>query len=265
MKLYKLLGITVLLFIFTQCRHKDIEADGNTAIRSNLVIRLIEQLENGTRKLYLSGSTKTIYPCANYSIKTAFVTSKGGFKINYKEIIAPTICLTSFGAASSGIELGTLSNGNYDLQLNGPNWVNKGTLKVTTTEFELIFSDIKGIEIPTRILKRVPPNTYWGTIGYHKINSLAKVDSLVDKMKQNGAIFQKQAPGDYRYYQIDSNGNIMDPELSGYYFVRSIIFQLDGNEDRIRGLIRTDGIAEKDNLSISIYNDKGERIDNWSK
>lgn len=265
MKLYKLLPVISLCLILSSCRNKDVGLSESTSIRSKLIINLVEQLENGTRKLYLSANTTTIYPCGNYGIETHFALAENGFKISYKNIIAPTICLTSLGAAFSWIELGTLSDGNYDLQLNGPNWTNRGILKVTSNEFELIFKNLKGIEIPRSVLKRVPENTYWGTIGYHQASTLPKVDSLIAKMAQNGAIFQTQVPGDYRYYEIDTKGNIMDPELSGYYFVKSLIFQLKGNDAGIRNLIRTDGIMQKENMSINIYNDKGERIDNWSE
>ncbi|MFN7600658.1 MAG: hypothetical protein ACK5R0_04590, partial [Bacteroidota bacterium] len=146
------------------------------------------------------------------------------------------------------------------------NLKNTGVLRVNDNEIQLVFSQQNGIEIVRPTTRRVPQNTYWGTIGYHQSSSINLVNEFIQKLTDKRAKFNKQTPGHYFYYEIDQNGDIItNTENSGYYFVKAFIFQFDGDESELKDVIKIDGKAYKVDLSINVETFKGERVNNWTE
>jgi len=174
------------------------------------------------------------------------------------------ICLTALGPATTQLDLITVANGEYGIELNNANLKNIGTLKITETDISLLFGQKNGIDFVRPNTKRVPNKTYWGTIGYHVQSSSTLADEFIQKFADAGAIFSKQPPGHYFYYEINNSGDIVaDVENSGYYFMKRFIFQYDGDESKLKELVQREGKNYKEALSIRLETYKGDMFYNW--
>lgn len=260
----KLLIFSTLTFLLS-CKDNDSELTKNP-IDSKIFIETRELLDNDSRSLTFSCKTEKIYPCINFPILTDNGINENSFQITFTGIGETLICFTALGPASTVVDLKAVANGEYPIELNNANLKNKGILRVSDNEIQLIFEQQNGIEIVRPTTKRVPQKTYWGTIGYHQSSSATLVTEFLQKLTDKGAEFNKQTPGHYFYYEIDQNGDVItNTENSGYYFVKAFIFQFDGNESELKDVIKIDGKAYKTDLSINVETFKGERINNWSE
>lgn len=163
--------------------------------------------------------------------------------------------------------MSSLTNQQYELELNNASLKNKGVLKISDSEIVLDFKNQKGIEIITPVLKRVPDKTYWGTIGYARQSSESAVNQFIGKISNIGAEFNKQSPGYYFHYEIDGNGDIIfDAENSGYYHAKALIFQYEGDESTLKDLVHIDGKEYyADDIYISLWTYHGEHFYNWGE
>jgi hypothetical protein len=172
------------------------------------------------------------------------------------------ICFTAIGPASATVDLGTLSNGTYNLQLSDTSLNNVGTLIVTNEKFEI---NIGNSWFAQKTLNRIPQNTIWGIIGYHHQSTVPIVESFINSLIALDAVEQTYLSGHYSEFDIDNNGQIVQPgENSGYWYAKSFIFNYSGNSSAIENLVRQ--FAEdygEDYLAIRVYNDKGEFFYSW--
>lgn len=261
-KMIKFLAIGLFASLFS-CEKTDLGLE-NEPIDSKIIVEAREVIEEQGKSIRLVAKTEEIYPCVNYSISTKFQLNENSYNITYTGIGEVDICFTAIGPATSIVPLGSLSIGTYPIELNNGNLKNEGALIVTDSEIKLSFGQLKGIEIPVTEYKRVPAQTYWGTIGYHTESTEKLAKQFIQELAEQGAEFNEQLAGDYWYYKIDQKGAIMDAENHGYYFVKSIIFNYSGDESELRDLIRTGAGIDKEDLSISISAFTGEEINNWS-
>ena len=260
----KRLLILSILTLSLSCSDNDPELSKNP-IDSQILIETRELLDRESRSLTFYCKTEKIYPCINFPILTEKEVNENSFEVTFTGIGETMICFTAPGPASTTVDLQTVQNGDYQIELNNANLKNKGTLRLSETEIELVFGQLNGIEIIRPTTKRVPQKTYWGTIGYHTSSSVTLVNEFLQKLRDKGAGFNKQTPGHYFYYEIDQNGDIItNTENSGYYFVKAFIFQFDGNESELKDHISIEGKTYKADLSINVETFRGERINNWS-
>jgi hypothetical protein len=252
------------LAVLLSCEDNNDAALRNNPIDSKIVIETVELLGIDSRSLTLRCETEKIYPCINFRILTEEKVSSSPFKITFTEVEEELLCLTAIGPATTVVDLSEIANGEYPIELNNGNLKNKGILKVSDTEIKLILNTQRGIKIVKSATRRVPHNTYWGTIGYHEADSKTLVDAFLQKFIDKGATFSKQVPGHYFYYEIDKNGTIVQA-TDGYYFGKTFIFQYDGDITELKDLIRIDGKNYSDHFLIRLETFKGEHVDNWSK
>lgn len=258
-KLLALCFVTVLM----SCEDNDLGLKSNP-IDSKIIIETREILQPNSRQLTLSCKTEKIYPCMNFPILTEQQSIDNSIKIDFTSIGESILCFTALGPARTVVDLNSLPNGEYTIELNNARLKNKGTLKLTDTDISLIFGIKNGIDFERTNTKRVPNKTYWGTIGYHVESSTTLVDEFIEKFTDLGAVFNKQSPGHYFYYEIDNAGDIVtNVENSGYYFMKNFIFQFDGDESKLKELIQVDGKNYTETLSIRLETCKGETFYNW--
>jgi hypothetical protein len=251
------------LILLISCEDPDLGLKSNP-IDSKIIIEPREVLEPNSRRLTLSCATERIYPCINFPIITEQQIVGNSIKIDFTSVEESMVCLTALGPARTVVDLNALPNGEYTLELNNAQLKNKGTLKLTDTDISLIFGIRNGIDFERINTKRVPQKTYWGTIGYHVQSSSTKADEFIQKFEDLGAVFNKQSPGHYFYYEIDNFGNmITHVENSGYHFIKGFIFQYDGDESKLKELVQVEGKNHKATLSIKLETYKGEVFYNW--
>lgn len=256
---------TILLFLailFTACEDK-VNLEGNP-INSNINIAIKEHIEADARTLYLYCSTEKTYSCANYPIITETEVGLNRFKIDFVEVWKTDFCFTAIGPATAYINLSVLGNGKYDIELNNGNIKNNGTLTISDTRIDLHIKKQKGIIVSGESLQRVPQNTYWGSIDYHSKETAAKVNEYLAKVEELGAVFNKQPPGDYSYYEIDNKGDIITPVSDVKdYFLKYFIFNYTGNEEDFKKKLAELGKTYFDEMYIRVETYKGEFIGNW--
>lgn len=257
------LFLFICLISFASCMQEKIDLQSNP-IDSNINVEFREMLGKDSRQLTLHCQTEKAYPCINYPIAITQNFENNKLSITFTKVLETDFCLTAIGPASVGINVPTLDNGTYEIELNNGNFANTGKFIVSDEKVELLFKNPKGINIVRKITHRVPTKTYWGTIGYHTEATAGKVNDFLQKASALGADFNKQTPGDYYYYEIDNKGDIVtETENSGYYFVKAFIFQFDGNEELFKKEIKDLAKTYFDDMYISINTYKGEYIYNW--
>lgn len=266
----KKLLVYVFAILLVAC-NKNLAIEENPAENSNLIdskIRILAKEYLNTKKLVLYCATEKVYPCINYQIQsnTSFNESNK-VSITFTDVPEMDVCATAIGPATTEIDLSTLSNGQYTLELNNAGVKNEGLLKISDTEIVLDFKNQKTIEIIKPTTKRVPAKTYWGTIGYASVSSENAVNQFIEKLKNIDVKLNKQQPGYYYYYQIDNDGAmVFDTKNSGYYYAKGLIFQYSGDESKLKNLIQVDGkLLHKDDVYISFWTYQGGYFYNWVK
>jgi hypothetical protein len=261
----RIIYLPLILCLSVACETNDGNID-NDPIDSSVLIEAREALDPTARQLTLYCATEKIYPCSNYTIRTETRREGKHIEISFKSVELGLICFTSLGPAVSLVDLGPTTPGTYSLTFRNGNIRSHGTLAVSDNEIELFFPQQNGIKIVRPLTNRVPDDTYWGTIGYATENSAALADQFIKSLKEEGAVFSKQVPGHYFYYEIDEKGELaVDVKNSGYYFVKGLIFQYGGSESDLRDLIRSKGQELSDRLSINIQSSSGAQINNWEE
>jgi hypothetical protein len=253
-----------IVAILISCENDDSGLESNP-IDSRIIIETREVLEPNSRRLAFFAKTEKFYHCVNFPLLTKQEIDENSFKVTFTSVGKSDICLTAGGPATTFLDFNTLSNGEYEIELNNANLKNKGTLKVTDTDITFLFGHKNGIDFVRENTKRVPTRTYWVTIGYHVQSSSTLVDEFIQKFKDAGAVFNKQSPGHYFYYEIDNSGDLLiNAENSGYYFIRGFIFQYNGDESVLKQLVQVDGKNYEETLTMSLETYKGESFYNWN-
>lgn len=254
--------VMVLLVITTIGCEKN---ETHKGIDSEINIRMVEVLDKSPRTLQMYFSTTKIYPCCNYPIDLSLKKSSNTFDISFKGVIETDMCLTALGPATATIDLGALSNGTYQLNFqNGSSW-HSGQLVVSSDSYKVNLGSNSNFSFTNSLLNKIPENTIWGYVGYHKQETSALVQSFLDELLNLGANEKLYLPGDYREFEIDENGKIVQPGAnSGYYFARSFVFQYSGDIAKVEQLVEQyarDYGTEY--MYIGVYTDKGGQILSW--
>ncbi|MFT3904309.1 MAG: hypothetical protein QM727_14135 [Niabella sp.] len=255
--------VPLALLSLISCNKDNVDLTSN-AIDTNIRVEFREQLSPTSRQPYLLCQTEKAYPCSNYGILTERTFDKNKLDITFVRVLQSDICLTSLGPATTSIDL-PLENGTYEIGLTNGKFANTGTLIISDDKVDILLKKTKGINIFRQTTRRVPPNTYWGTIGYHTESTSDKVNDFLQKVSALGAEFAKQTPGYYFFYEIGNDGNIVtNTEMSGYYFSKKFIFQFTGDEEVFKRRLKELSKTYFDDMYINIETYKGEQIYNWN-
>jgi hypothetical protein len=232
-------------------------------IDSTISLDLWEELSPNQRTLQLRAATERIYGCSNFSIMYRLSVSTQLIQVDFLGIDLPPICLTALGPATATMNLGSLSNGSYQLILTSNGSVTGSQLIVSDDFFKVINPD--GIQTKFRRteLLRVPPRTIWGLIGYRNIAMHPLVQSFLDSVQNLGAQRQDFTHGYYGYFEIDQSGNITFPIMIGYPQERSFIYQYAGDPLALRDIVQSYATSARDSMQIRLYTAKGDAFYSW--
>jgi hypothetical protein len=257
----RLTHITIFLLLLCGCK-KDASVD---KIDSDIKIKMWETVDSTKRTLLFYCSTEREYGCSNYGISKTFNKSSDNIDIDFNGILVYDLCLTSIGPATTTIDLGTLSSGTYNLDIKVERKKSEGQLIVTSDYYAITLDKQKKLQIINSPLHRIPTNTIWGTVGYHTSSTTTLVQTFIDSLQLLGATAQTYQSGYYGYFQINSSGQILPPQNSGYYFIRPYIFNCTGNTSALKTLVKNYGTNYSDSLSIILYTTKGEIFRSWTQ
>jgi len=229
----------------------------------NLKIKMVEVVDSTKRTLYFNCFTEKIYGCSNYFIQTSYELTDDKIKIHFIQVVAPTICLTSLGPASTYIQFEGLANKTYEIELNFGATTITGQLIVSGNSFKVILPIQTKVHFVNPDLGRIQNNTIYGTVHYHVASTAATVQRFIDSLQFYGTTPVIYPPGDYGQFQIESNGQIKQIQDLGYYFTRYYIFNYSGESTQLKNLVRRFGINYSDSLLITLNTAKGEIFYSW--
>jgi hypothetical protein len=250
----------LLIIIFTGCK-KDFTVE---KIDSNIEIKMWETLDSTKRKLQFYCSTEKAYECSNYAISKTYRKSPGTIEIGFRGVIKYDLCFTAFGPASTIIDLGTLPNGIYNLNINVEGNKSKGKLTVTQGYYAIELDNPKQLDIITTALYRIPANTIWGSVRYHESSTAALVKTFIDSLQVLNAIPYEYKPGDYGYFEIGPDGEILPHQNHGARFIRPFIYNYTGTTTNLEKLVKNFGARYGNSLSVILYNTRGETYRSWT-
>ncbi len=222
-----------------------------------------ETLDSTKRTLQFYCSTEKVYGCSNYSINKTLRKSSDNINIDFSGILIYDFCLTSLGPATTIVDLGTLSSGTYNLNIKVDRNRGEGRLIVTSDYYVIELDKQKQLKIINTPLHRVPTNTIWGTVGYHRSSTATLVQTFIDSLQFLGATAQTYQSGHYGYFEINSRGEIILPQNHGYYYIRPFIFNYDSNTSSLKKIVKNYGANYGDSLIINLYTTKGELFRSW--
>src|SRR5690606_6850524 len=162
--------------------------------------------------------TEKIYPCMNYQLVTTSAFEDNTHILEFKGVEVPSICLTALGPARYVYKVEPDDNGQYALRFINGMLKDRASLTISDTRIDIQLESQHVVGVARETTMRVPPNTYWGTIGYHTASSTGQVEEFLQEMEEGGITFSEQTPGHYYYYEIDESGEmIVDEASSGYH------------------------------------------------
>lgn len=221
-------------------------------------IDLWENLSPFGSSLVFKIQTIEEFECKNYSINYNVVPKFREFSISLNEIQEPGDCEQGINTARASINLGTLTPGFYQLNIDLKNTVfNQGQLTVSSERYLIEMEDAKGINFVRRELFRIPGNTIWGYIAYadgaepiaddfiHQLEGLSQSKSL--------------KKGYYGYFSVenDNSDQIIFPQLSIAQDFKPFLFHYDSPESEIAELVDHFRADYGQDIQISLTNDEG--------
>ena len=254
----------LLFFVFTFSFLGCEKISGNFGvIDSDILFVMAETLDGGPRSLQLHCRTEKVYSCSNYGIARSVKKHSQTIGIKFTHVILHDFCLTALGPATTTIDLGSLDNRLYALEISVGNDRSLGHLTVTDEFYQLDFVERTRLQPQVYRLNRVPENTIWGTVGYHDQATHTLVQTFLDSLQAAGAAYRHYAPGYYGYFTIDDVGDIVPPTNHGYYFIRPFIMHWEGDSQPIRKLLASFGSQNNHKMKIFLQTSRGDVFRSW--
>lgn len=256
--------LMVFLFATSACSKDDNEQDDYEL--GGVEIKMWENIDAVPRTLQLRCETRQIFPCCNWGITHTVNVSSEAIDIRFKDIYIPDICLTATGPATAHIDLGSLSEGTYNLNLSAPGSHDSGSLIVNDDYYKLSlnFPYSSRLAFPYDQLNRIPENTIWGHVGYHSEDTEPLVDSFIDDLREKGAEPDDYLHGEYGYFRILNTGEIETSKYHGYHLIEPFIFDYQDDMSSVEELVKYYGLNHGDDLNISVFTCGGERFLSWT-
>jgi hypothetical protein len=233
------------------------------ALDSDILFLMAETLDGGPRSLQFHCRTGKIYPCSNYGIAHSLKKRSQTIGINFSHVILHDFCLTALGPATTIIDIGSLNEGHYALEVSVGHDRSLGQLTVTEEYYQLDFVERSRLQPQVHRLNRVPENTIWGRVGYHDEATANLVQSFLDSLHAAGASHGQFAPGNYGHFTIDGEGEIVPPTNHGYYFIRPFVMLWEGDTQAIKELVASFGSQYDHKMKILLQTSRGEAFRSW--
>lgn len=255
------LSITILFILLYGCSKSPLSVP---VFDENVKIAMVEQVDSTKRTLTFNCATEKIFGCINFLINNRVTVSDNKISIHFIEIAKSDICLTAIGPATATIELGSLANKNYELELTVGEEKILGQLAVSATGYQASLPVQSRVGFTNPDLKRIPANTIYGKVHYHAAATSATVDKFLDSLQIVGAANATYLPGNYVSFDIEPTGQIKQTQDMGYYFTRYFIYNYTGQSARLRTLVGNYGRVYADSLLIELNTTRGETYYSWA-
>lgn len=258
MKLFFLPALAALM-IFSSC----LKLSEQENIKSDVQIKLFEYIDSTKRDFYLLCYTKDTYECMNYGIGHIVDKSSNKVSIDFQGIVKPYMCATALGPATASINLGTLAQGATPFEFSVEGKSTQASLENSQAYYEMTLTSPQSLSLFYQRLYKVPENTIWGWVGYHAETTAALAQSLTDSLQTLGAYDVELTEGQYGYFSINEEAQMVAPQNHGYNFILPFVFGYEQNEKELGRLLKRFGEREGSKLKIVVYTSKGNTFMSW--
>ena len=162
------------------------------------------------------------------------------------------------------INLGELSEGTYNLNLEVNEKVELAILTVTNDSYKITHIPGFDFKFDNAELKRVPEYLIWGSAGYINDSLTNVVDTFLDSLQILGAAPVNLSAGDYGFFKIDSSGNMVPPEYHGYPYIKMYLFDYQNNLEDVKELMKRIQQQYVNQIYISCYTWQGDVFYGWT-
>lgn len=215
-------GLAILL---SSCL-KDLEDKSLVNVDSEFKITLSQSLTSSGSQFALDITTLFDQECSDNIILSSLTKSSQSVSLGIENIVEAGNCEGDNYTAYKKETL-DLQNGSYNINISLRNTINSlGQLTQTETEYQLEMSDVNGIIVEKSIIKKIPSNLIWGTIGGNSMTNdyeaiIEKTESILG-IESNVSVNLES--GDYGFFVVDPDNNFnafLDASLfsSGLSFV----------------------------------------------
>lgn len=264
MKKLKIVPYITFLLLFTCC-----EKDVNTFnFTENITVGLAETFNSNRQKTFLLriAPSQNCHCMDKGELIYTYFKLGNSFNVNLLEIQIPKGCNDKYGMPYADIDLGSLSKGSYNIQVNTKSNFNSAFLTITDTAYRVTMKIKENVDLVWGHYRRVFDNSLWGGFCYNSTSELNKGLSLIDSLISMGAQPTSLKDGDYFFFSL-LNGK---PDLSmstyvPHYFMGkeiNFIFDYNADDERIKNLMARYKYTDGD-LYIKVQTGKGFVNYNW--
>ena len=264
-KLFVLAGAALLA---GACSKDVVRPKDPTPVDSPILIALAERMPE--RSLVLRCRTQREYPCVNYGLETRLVRVPRAFQVEFRDVVAPMICLTSIGPATASLELGLIEAGSVDFFVSSRVGSVTGRLDVTGDAYRVVARP-GAVAFDDYELRRIPDGTVWGFFGYARPELEPAVRSILGQMRLAGAEDRLLPEGRYSVllreygdtFQARANGTIDYGSNLGYYHTLPFALSFHGDIGALREIVARTGRDYGDQLHLRVFTWQGEGFLSW--
>jgi len=180
-----LIGLSLLYGLaLTSCRK---DGDDTPIIDINIADQFSaspwEALSPNQREFILRIGTLSKQACADDTLDLNYERNGQRFIISINDIVSSNECIGDSAIIESSINLSSLSEGTYQLEINLRQEIsNKVQLVVRQNQYELEMEIEHGISLPHSTLLRIPSNTIWGFAAYNDNKMAAAIEQFTEEL-----------------------------------------------------------------------------------
>ncbi len=229
-------------------------------IEDDYLIVLWEDLGLPARSLQFRVETVDEQPCLNTFIDYAYRRSTSALNLSLNGILEPhpSECNENPSTIQQTIDLGFLSEGVYDMQINLKNAVvNNGLLTVRNDRYQLDMYTDDGFHLQQTEMWRVPENTFWGYVAYRNTDASSLATAFLDEMAEAAATLSLKA-GYYGHFDVQDDKSLVLADVPPNKYINTFAYAFDDNQHAIEALLEEYRTLYGEQLELKIYTDTGE-------
>jgi len=254
------LGALMSLFLAACSVDEDENPKVIADIEDDYFIVLWEDLGLPARSLQFQVETVDEQACENTFIDYAYRRSTSALNLSLNGILEPhpSECNESPTTIQETIDLGFLSEGVYDIQINVKNAViNNGLLTVRNDRYQLEMYTDDGFQLQQTELRRVPENTFWGYVAYRDTDASPLATDFLNKVEEAAAPLSLKV-GYYGHFDVQDDKSLVLADVPSNKYIKTFAYAFDSNQDAVETLLDEYRTMYDEQLELKIYTDTGE-------
>lgn len=192
-----------------------------------------ENLSPAQRTLNLVIRTIKEEQCPDASITYNFARFNLGYRVSLSDINSADNCDEKNQPALVEIPMGYVGPGTYQIEIDLKNSVkNEGVLKSFSDSYSLNMRTEDGIQVPEKILYKIPDHSVWGYFNFDQIEDESLVEALLEELAQLST--PREFPsGYYGHFRIGTTGQVALREQPISSRLKTFIFSIQDQRETL--------------------------------